>query len=177
MAFDILLAKNLFQIRLYNLYKSRLIKSFISKGFILISVGRIASWASCILEEELLLNSSFFKYSFPLCVSIYSFAILIASSLILVESVRKYVISATVPIPFISTPSYNCCANRMVFWVEKFRILLASCCNVEVVKGSGAFFILSDCLISSTIYFALSSSFMTLSTSALLSKLILVFLP
>ena len=35
-----------------------------------------------------------------------------ASSEIRVESVRRYVISPTVPLPLISTPSYSCCARR-----------------------------------------------------------------
>ena len=43
------------------------------------------------------------------------------------------------PLPLISTPSYNCCAIRIVLDVAKFNLEEASCCNVLVVNGSGAF--------------------------------------
>mgnify|MGYP006990172953 CR=1 FL=1 len=39
----------------------------------------------------------------------------------------------------------------MVFCVEKFSALLASCCNVEVVKGRGAFLTLSPFFTSVTL--------------------------
>ena len=41
-------------------------------------------------------------------------------------------------------------ASRMVFCVEKFSTLLASCCRVEVVKGRGAFLMRSPFLTSLT---------------------------
>ena len=90
------------------------------------------------------------------------------------ESVRRYVIIPTVPCPLMSTPSYNCCAIRIVFCVEKFKVLAASCCNVLVVKGSGAFLTLSLFLISSTAKSQPSRSFIILLTS---SSLPIVTLP
>ena len=38
----------------------------------------------------------------------------------------------------------------MVFWVEKFSALEASCCSVLVVNGSGAFFVRSPIRTSDT---------------------------
>ena len=38
----------------------------------------------------------------------------------------------------------------MVFWVEKFSVLEASCCRVLVVNGSGAFFTRSPIFTSLT---------------------------
>ncbi len=40
----------------------------------------------------------------------------------------------TAPSPM-STPSYSCCATRMVFWALKPSLRAASCCKVDVVKG------------------------------------------
>ena len=55
----------------------------------------------------------------------------------------------------------------IVFCVEKFNTLLASCCKVDVVNGKGAFLILSPFFTSSTTIEAFSICALSLSTSSL----------
>ena len=93
------------------------------------------------------------------------------------ESVRRYVIIPTRPLPLISTPSYNCCARRIVFCVEKLSDLLASCCKVDVVNGSGAFLLRVPFLTSFTTYPSSASCKTTLSTSSLLPSSFFSSLP
>src|SRR2546422_126727 len=54
------------------------------------------------------------------------------------ESVRMYVISPTGPSAPTSTPSYSCCAIRIVIAAEKPSCFAASCCSVLVRNGGGA---------------------------------------
>ena len=75
-------------------------------------------------------------------------------------------IRPTVPCPFISTPSYSCCAILIVFEIGKLSAFEASCCNVLVVNGRGAFFVLSPFFISRISNFSFSSSARTLSISS-----------
>src|SRR2546427_10089760 len=53
------------------------------------------------------------------------------------ESVRMYVISPTGPSAPTSTPSYSCCAIRIVIAAEKPSCFAASCCSVLVRNGGG----------------------------------------
>ena len=46
------------------------------------------------------------------------------------------------PLPLISTPSYNFCATLIVLATAKLSALPASCCIDEVVNGKGAFSLL-----------------------------------
>ena len=81
-------------------------------------------------------------------------AVALASSEILVESVLIYVISPTVPLSWIFTPSYNPCATDIVFFIEKPIFLDASCCIVLVVNGGAGVLFFSLFLTSSIIYVA-----------------------
>src|SRR5436309_3376102 len=54
------------------------------------------------------------------------------------ESVRMYVISPTGPSAPTSTPSYSCCAIRILIAAEKPSCFAASCCSVLVRNGGGA---------------------------------------
>src|SRR5256885_254571 len=53
------------------------------------------------------------------------------------ESVRMYVINPTGPSSPTSTPSYSCCAIRIVIAAEKPSCFAASCCSVLVRNGGG----------------------------------------
>ena len=147
----ILLAIKRFHTSWYRRNWSLLRNSFTAAGVLVTSVGRIASCASwMIFLSEVFFASPSATYSSPNPSLIYSLTAASASSEIRVESVRRYVIRPTVPLPLMSTPSYNCCAIRIVLAVAKFSALDASCWSVLVVKGTGAFFVLSPFFMSAT---------------------------
>lgn len=63
-----------------------------------------------------------------------------------VESVRMYVMSATLPSPGMSTPSYSACAADVVCLSDMPSLLSASCCIVLVMNGAGACDLVTDFL-------------------------------
>ena len=91
-----------------------------------------------------------------------------ASSEILTESVLIYVTRPSVPLPFISIPSYSCWATIMDLFVVKFSLFAASCCRLLVVNGAKGLRCLSFLVISETTYSPAFRSASTLSASSLL---------
>lgn len=120
----------------------------------------MASWASCIFLPDFFVVNLF---------SHIAFAIVIFNKILYLGfccfrdscgiCTAKYVIRPILPRPFISTPSYNCWAILIVFCVEKLRAFEASCCNVLVVKGTGAFLDLLPFFTSLTVNLAAFNSF------------------
>ena len=90
-----------------------------------ISVGRIASWASC-APLDWVWNCRGLLYLSPHSWHISSLLPLIHNAERLTESVRMYVI-----LPF----SYKCWAIVIVWDTVNPNLRAASCCNVDVVKG------------------------------------------
>src|SRR5205823_11412277 len=103
-------------------------------GVRLTSVGRMASCASCAPGLAFAVLGPP-RYLAPCLSLIQALTLPSASSETRTESVRMYVIKPVAPSAPSSTPSYSCCAMRMVFRGRKRRRLDASCCRVEVMYG------------------------------------------
>src|SRR5690606_40166784 len=107
-----------------------------------ISVGRMASWASC---APLLLVTKLrgFENSFPYDFVISAAAAAIASFDRLTLSVRMYVINPA---------SYSRWASCMVIPTGRYNFLAASCCKVDVVNGAAGDFFVGFVSRSATLY-------------------------